>query len=71
MYPDPNMDALLFDIEERRRQGAIERRAGSCNLSQARPATGLRRAVGNALLRIGNLVMGNQGRLHPDAADGR
>jgi hypothetical protein len=70
MYLDPYIEALQFDIEQRRRQAAQERRASSCNLRQARPAMGLRWATGNALLRIGTLLMGDEGRLHSNAADG-
>lgn len=70
MYPDPNMDAVLFEIEQRRGQAALERRAGSCNATQMRPAARLLWAIGSSLLRAGTLLAGDEGRLHSDTADG-
>lgn len=61
MYPDPVMEALLFELAERRSQVAMHRQARSCNRIEARHAQTLRWAVGDALLRLGNLVSKHAG----------
>lgn len=59
MYPDPGVDALLFEVEERRRQATMHRLARLCTQSQVRPAGRARFAVGSAIVRLGALVSGD------------
>lgn len=68
MYADPGVDALLFELEERRNRAAEERLARACGSTQGLPAGRLRRVLGAGLVRLGAVVGGEAGSLQPSAA---
>jgi hypothetical protein len=67
MFPDPNMDAALFEIEERHRQADLHRLAGACRRADVSEAGRLRWALGSFLLRLGAIVSGEDAWLRTDA----
>jgi hypothetical protein len=68
MSPDQDLDAVLSELEERRRRAAMSRLARSLKLDEERPTRHLRRALGSVLIRLGVLVSGaGVGGLRPPA----
>lgn len=65
MYPDLDLHVVLFELEERHHRADMHRLARSC---EARPAEGFRRALGNAVLRLGATVSGDDRRLDSSVA---
>lgn len=61
MYPDPGVDALLFELEKRRGRAAEHRLAHLCEPNQVRYAGRARRACGGALVRFGAFLSGDAG----------
>lgn len=55
MFPDPNIDALLFELEQRRHPEVLQRLGRPREGSEARHR--LRWALGNILLRLGAVVL--------------
>lgn len=68
MFPDPTMDAALFEIAERRREADAHRLAHSFQRSRAAGAGRLRLALGSLLLRLGGAVLGEEAWLRSDIA---
>lgn len=68
MFPHPDMDAVLFELNERRRQADLRRLVRESRQSQPRSARRLRWALGSTLLRLGVAVLGDDAWLHSDIA---
>lgn len=68
MVPHVDTNTLLVELDQRRDQVALQRLASSCNRSQERRAGPVRWALGNALLRLGALVMGEERLLASNSA---
>jgi hypothetical protein len=71
-----DMNSLLVELDERRRQEALRRPealhriTGSSNGNRAPHGRRLRRALGSALVRLGAVVLGDDSSLHSNAARG-
>lgn len=71
MVPHVDTKTLLVELDQRHQEAAMHRLAITCSRNGEWHAGRLRMAVGNALLRLGGLVLGENELLGPDAATGR
>jgi hypothetical protein len=67
MVPHVDTDTLLVELDQRHQQAAMQRLAVAYHRSQERHTGPIRMALGSILLRLGALVIGDDGLLRSSA----